>query len=106
MWMRVLTLLGAVMLAAGVVIGFMPSHSEDYNCGSAFLPSDPTSGQSATRVTGVRVREHNCEAIRSDRRSRSLTLLIGGALIAGVAGYWIKNPPDQHLRDDQGRLLT
>lgn len=85
---RTVLLLGWVaggMFLAGLALGFLPIHSGEYACGSAFVAKDVAGKELSGAVSGVDYGPQDCAGVRSTARQLPITLLIVGAAFGGAA---------------------
>jgi hypothetical protein len=84
---KILGLIGGVMLAVGLTIGFVPVSASGASCGSAFVASDSAAVadyMSVLRGQGMGQAVDDCASSRSSWRLVALALLIPGALVGGA----------------------
>lgn len=84
---KVLGLIGGVMLAVGLTIGFVPVSASGASCGSAFVASDNAvvaDYTSILRGQGMGHAVDDCASSLSTWRVVALALLIPGALVGGA----------------------
>lgn len=84
---KVLGLICGLMLAAGLVAGFVPVSSQGANCGSAFHKSDDADVSDLTNTMtgyGSTSAADSCDSLRSVVRIPALAL-IGVGLVLGLA---------------------
>lgn len=90
------------LLAAGVVLGFLPVHSAGYNCGSAFHESSGLRTDEFSDTLGGGSGANDCDAERADARAMPIALVILGLAMAGAtlsAPSERRNAPDAHESD-------
>lgn len=87
---RVVALVGGVLLAAGLLLGFLPISASGGNCGSAFAPSQSAAVDDLVYLMqGLRSpgREAACDEAVSARRAPALAVGTPGLLLLVGAGY-------------------
>jgi hypothetical protein len=94
---KVLATVGAVLLVAGFLVGFIPVSSGGVNCGSAFAASDEADIADMVnamngQVSGIAAQ---CESLRSIVAIPSWVLLGIGALLLLLSLVWAGKASEQ-----------
>ena len=95
--------IGLALIAAGLILGFMPIHREGGSCGSAFLKNDSVSqGVDLTNTSDDKLTSISdaCDAARSDRAPIAWVLLVPGgiALLIGLAALVVVDAKNTRSR--------
>lgn len=85
---KALTVLAAVLIGVGALVGFIPVTSQGTSCGSAFVQSGDASVSDMAEALSGRSSDtrSTCTDLRSLVRIPALILLIGGGVVLVAAG--------------------